>query len=214
MNRPIHALAALALGLLLAAPVGDARAANGAMQAHGIGSDFLDRSRDEWGFGLGLGAAVSYRVSSHFDLRGDISARWYEGESREFSGADRTPRWGQKEGEVTDGLRAIPFTAELVYRFEDWSRGRYWLPYVGAGPGLYDLEARFVQSDGGVDDETTERTHNLFRAGWHVRGGVRFERTSGLYMLIESAVHSIDVPGRWTNLYDVGIGVGGFFPSH
>ncbi len=70
------------------------------------------------------------------------------------------------------------------------------------GIGLYETQASFRSSDGSICK------HNLFRARWNAPAGVHLERTAGLVVNLETAVNAVDVPGRWTPFFDVGIGVG------
>lgn len=204
--RP-HAMAYFTLACLV--PGGRALALepnDGSFLVQVIGSDFLDRSRDDWNSGLGFGLTTQWRLGKNWDARGDVGGRWYEGALRVSEGEGSEPDWGSRVGEQTDGLQAIPVNAGLVYRFEQWSDGRFWVPYAGVGGGFYDLEAHFLSGE-------SERVHRLYRFGWHVRAGVRLERTSGVFVTLESAVHTVDVPARWTPLYDLALGVGASLPS-
>ncbi|MBK8231659.1 MAG: outer membrane beta-barrel protein [Candidatus Eisenbacteria bacterium] len=160
------------------------------------------RAGDDWDLATGVGLGGIYRVAPTWDVRLDTGARWYDGSGRAIDDAERPPRWGARQGELTEGLRVIPTTFGLVRRFEGWSDGRFWIPYAGFGPGLYDMQATFR------DTFAEERKHNLFRFGWHARAGVQLQRTSGMFINFETAAHAVDVPGKWSTLFDLNIGVG------
>ncbi|MFN8547981.1 MAG: hypothetical protein U0527_08465 [Candidatus Eisenbacteria bacterium] len=172
------------------------------------GSNFFDRSADLWDFGTGLDLAGIVPIGRALDLRLDTGGRWFEGSDAVVRDPGRAPRWGAKQGETPAALRAIPTTLSLVYRLEQWSNGRYWVPYLGGGFGLYDFHASYESAANGA------RAHDLFRAGWHVRGGVQLHRTSGLFIDVQTAVHAVDVPGHWASFFDLGVGVGAELPAH
>lgn len=165
------------------------------------------RAGEDWDLATGVGLGGICRAARTWDLRLDTGARWYEGSGRVAEDPERSPRWGARGGERTEGLRVIPTTLGLVHRFESWSDGRFWIPYAGFGPGLYDIQATFR------DTSAEERTHNLFRFGWHARAGVELQRTSGMFLHFETAAHAVDVPGKWSTLFDLNIGVGAQLPA-
>lgn len=201
--------AAVAITCLLASVPNESAASvtRGAGMVAITGSNFLDRSADLWDFGAGLDLAGIVPVSRTLDLRLDTGGRWFEGSGDRIANANRAPRWGGEDGEATGSLRAIPTTLSVICRLEGWSHGRYWVPYVGGGFGLYDFKATYDSAAGG------ERVHELFRAGWHIRGGVQLQRTSGLFIDVETALHAVDVPGHWASFFDFGVGVGAELPS-
>ncbi len=150
-------------------------------------------------------------------MRGDFGVRFLEGEqvAPSESGED-APDLRARPGERTDGLRIMPFTVDVVRRFEEWSKGRYWVPYAGAGIGLYDIQARYLPEDPnagvGVPDEEIVRKANVFEFGWNAKAGVNMHRTSGIFVNLESGLHLIDTPRRWTPVYDLSMGVGTILP--
>jgi hypothetical protein len=169
--------------------------------------DVIPNGSADWKPGMGFNFFGSLPVCRTLDLRADWGGRWLGGEQRLVTDADDTPRWGGRVGETTEALRVMPATLGLVYRFEGWSRGRFWVPYAAAGPGLYDMRATFTDADG------NERDHALFRFGWHVRGGVQLHRTSGMHVSLETAVHFIDTPGRMSPMWEVSLGLGALVPG-
>jgi hypothetical protein len=170
-------------------------------------ADVVGNGPEDWKPGMGFDLAASLPVGHKLDVRFDWGANWLEGESRLITDANHPPRWGGQEGETTEALRVMPFTLDLVYRMEGVSKGRYWVPYVAAGPGFYDMQATFA------DAEAVERDHSLFEFGWNLRGGVRFHRTSGLHVSLETAVHFIDTPGKMSPMWEVGVGLGSLIPG-
>ncbi len=170
-------------------------------------ADALGPVARDWKLGMGFNVYGSLPFSSRLDVRADCGGRWLEGEDRVVTHPERAPRWGGEAGESTRDLRVMPFTLDLVYRFEAWSHGRFWVPYVAAGPGLYDLRGTFMSADG------EERDHTLFDYGWNARGGVRLHRTSGLHISLETAVHLVNTPGEWSPFWEVALGLGAIVPG-
>lgn len=160
-----------------------------------------------WKPGLGFNLYGSLPVSRTLDVRADWGGRWIEGEQRIVTELDRGARFGGLPGETTERLRVMPATFCLVHRLECLSRGRFWVPYLATGPGLYDFRATFADAEG------TERNDALFRFGWHLRGGVRLHRTSGLHVSLESAIHFIDTPGKMSPMWEVSLGLGALVPG-
>jgi hypothetical protein len=169
--------------------------------------DALGPAARDWKLGMGFNVYGSLPVSSRFDVRGDCGLRWLEGEDRLVTNPDRAPRWGGLPGETTQDLRVMPFTLDLVHRFEGLSHGQFWVPYLAAGPGFYDMRATFADADG------VERDHTLFDFGWNARGGVRFYRTSGLHISLEAATHLVNTPGEWSPFWEVALGLGAIVPG-
>jgi hypothetical protein len=169
-----------------------------------VASDFFDRAAPDWNLGMGFNVSGIVELGRTTDLRLDWGARWADGEMRPIQNRWHKPSFGGRVGEVYDQIRVMPSTVDLVYRFEDWSRGRYWLPFVGAGVGYYDMQVRRLDSRG------EELFNNLYRFGFNARTGLQLHRTSGLFIMAESAVHWVDLPGKRTPLYDVSLGFGTF----
>lgn len=170
-------------------------------------SDVFESDSENWKPGPGFNLTGSLPVSCTFDVRADWGGRWLEGEHRIVTDEDPEPRWGGLDGETTEGLRVMPATLGLVYRFENLSKGRFWVPYLGTGPGFYDFQATFADAEG------NERNDALFEFGWHVRGGVRLHRTSGMHISLETAVHFIDTPGKISPMWEVSLGLGSLVPG-
>lgn len=202
-------LAGAVLGILaatvLAEPAHAARNVSGGAQV--VAGDLMDKAAGDYRLGLGFNLTGLLELNRTFDLRADVGFRWYEGKSSLIGEDGAVPDLGGRAGDRIDGLRVIPTALSLVYRFEDWSRGRYWIPYAAAGFGLYDLRASFAGEDGEIGYNT------LFRPGWSARGGVQFHRTSGLFMTVETAVHVVDLPGAWTPTYEIAFGIGALLPG-
>lgn len=171
----------------------------------GLASDVFDDADGDYRLGLGFNVQGFYTVHPFFDVRADVGFRWIEGQSTTVL-ENAEPELGGRPGETIHDLRIMPFTVGFVYRIEQWSQGRFWVPYVSAGLGYYDMRAEFL------DEAGEERHDNLFKVGYHGRAGVNFHRTSGLFLNLEAAVHAIDTDRRVTPLYDVSIGVGTVLP--
>ena len=204
----VSGLSALALlAALTVWPVpAQSQAPLGSATFQGLASNVFDDARDDYRMGLGFNFSGSYSFHSFFDVRADLGFRWIEGENTLVRQLGR-PDLGGQAGETTQNLRVMPFTLGLIYRAEQWSQGRFWVPYVGLGAGFYDVRAEFA------NEETFEERHaNLFKVGYHGRAGVNFHRTSGMFMNVEAAVHAIDTDREWTPLYDVSVGVGVTLP--
>jgi hypothetical protein len=195
----------LALAILLFVSVTAARAGRPGVPAVAVQwvvADVMENGSEDWKPGMGFNLSGSLPVGRVLDLRADWGGRWLEGESRLITDPNHEPRWGGQAGETTEALRVMPATLDLVCRLEGVSMGRYWVPYVGAGPGMYDLRATFADAD------AAERDHSLFRFGWHVRAGALLHRTSGLHLSLETAVHFIDTPGKLSPMWEAGLGLG------
>jgi hypothetical protein len=177
------------------------------LAAQWVVADVMESDSEDWKPGLGFNVSGSLPVNRTLDLRADWGGRWLEGERRAITDGDHEPRWGGLVGETTEALRVMPATLGLVHRFEGWSQGRFWVPYAAAGPGVYDLRATFADAEG------TERDHALFRFGWHLRGGVRLHRTSGLHISLETAIHFIDTPGKMSPMWEASLGLGALVPG-
>lgn len=175
--------------------------------AQWVVADLMEDASQGWTPGLGFNLSGSLPVCRTLDLRADWGARWLDGDQRRVADLDHEPRWGGRVGETTEALRVMPATLGLVHRFEGWSQGRFWVPYAAAGLGRYDLRATFADAEG------DERDHGFFRFGWHLRGGVRLHRTSGMHISLETAIHFIDTPGKVSPMWEASLGLGALVPG-
>lgn len=198
------------LWIALGATSADAEAKRPKLGAHWLFSSFTGAADSDWdpGFGFGLNGTVP--LHRGFELRADCGGRWLEGGPRLAADRAGQPRWGGPVGFEPDGIRVTPVTLSFVHRGERYSHGRFWVPYFGAGPGFYDMRAsyRSIPNDVAVSAVREEWNHNLFRFGWHGRAGAYLYRTSGLYIDLGGAVHYIDVPGKWSPLWELSFGIG------
>ena len=180
---------------------------NPTVAAHWVVADVAEDGSENWKPGLGFDLSGSLPVSRSLDLRAGWGGRWLDGEHRMVAGPDQELRWGGQVNETTEALRVMPATLGLVYRFDGWSRGRFWVPYAAAGAGRYDLRATFADAEG------NERDDARFRFGWHLRGGVRLHRTSGMHIALETAIHFIDTPGKMSPMWEASFGLGALVPG-
>ena len=221
----------LGFGLLLAIPR-DGFAGSGAIGVQGTATDLFDYSADDYDGGPGLDFFGLYRLNGLFDVRADVGARFLEGDEDLQRAFRPAPDLGARRGELVGNARILPFTVDLVYRAEPWSKGRFWVPYVAAGLGFYDMELKYVGADQVTLDELAaepheegdhhedmavvvageERTQRLFEFGWNGKVGVHLYRTSGIFVNLESGVHGIHTDRRWQPMWDVAIGVGAVLP--
>ncbi len=217
------------LGLFLCAFVGTSSAvAQGAISVQGIASDLFDKSADDYDGGPGLELSGFYRIHKFLDVRANVGARFLEGNQIAQMEGRRAPDLGARWGERPDKARVMPFTVDLIVRAEQWSKGRFWVPYAGVGIGFYDVEVTYLPSLIGEEPPETEgfargddpdspvaedtRTARLYKFGWNGKAGVRLYRTSGMFVNLESAVHGIDTDRRWQPMWDVSVGVGFLLP--
>jgi hypothetical protein len=177
------------------------------VEAQWVVADAIEDTPGDWKPGMGFSLSGNLPVNPTFDLRADWGGRWLEGEQRMVTDPNHEPRLGGLVGETTEALRVMPATLGLVYRFEGWSQGRFWVPYAAAGIGRYDLRATFADAD------ANERDHAFARFGWHLRGGVRLLRTSGMHISLETAMHFIDTPGKMTPMWEAALGLGALVPG-
>lgn len=212
--------------VLVAAPhdaVAGGAGPSGAVQL--VASGWAGRADRDWNPGPGFALTGRLPITRALELRADVGSRWLDGADHAVSNPHRAPRWGGRMFERSRSMRMIPITFDLVYHFERISKGRFWIPYAGFGPGFYDIRSTWVAADArtpgdGIpavidgdalraDDDLID--HNLFCTGWHLRGGVEFHRVSGLYLDLGSAVHFVGLPGRVSPLWEVSFGVGSIF---
>lgn len=205
----------LAIGVSLGGALSE-RAAGASVGGYALGSVFVGDAADTWDGGVGVGLTASTSVSRLFDLRGDISGRWFDGSGDTQLLARPAPHWGGRVGEASENLRLLAFTASLVHEFEAWSGGGAWTPYAGAGAGLYDGVASFrdtrreLLEQSGADDSSRDAA--TFGPGLHFLAGVRMERTSGMFITLETKLHAIDTPEQWSTCADFALGVGASLP--
>lgn len=191
-------------------------AAGASVGGYGLGSVFVGDAADTWDGGVGLGLTASTSVSRLFDLRGDLSGRWFDGSGDTQLLARPEPHWGGRVGEDSESLRLLAFTASLVHEFDAWSRGGAWTPYAGAGAGFYDGVASYrdtrreLLDESGADDSSRDAA--TFSPGLHVLAGVRMERASGMFITLETKLHAIDTPEQWSTCADFALGVGASLP--
>lgn len=214
VRRP---LTASAFVLIAISALSSSATGAGTVALQGCGSDVFDRLGDSYHFGVGFNFLGTYQVAPKWDVRGDFGVRFLEGEQIPQSElGEESPDLRAIPGERTDGLRIMPFTLDIVRRFEELSKGRYWVPYAAAGIGLYDMQARYLPADpdagvGQPDDEIVRKA-NIFEFGWNAKMGVNMHRTSGLFINLESGLHLINTARRWTPTYDLSLGVGTILP--
>jgi hypothetical protein len=187
-----------------------------------VASDFFDRAAKDWRMGMGFDLSASLCLAPKLDLRGDWGLRWADGTHQMITSTTPRPDWGGAPGYVTERLRTMPLTCDLIYRPGCCCRSAC-APYIGAGLGFYDLQAKLRRGDtipenqkmGDADDVVAgerEIIGDIYRFGWNARVGARFHRTSGLFVQVESALHYVELPGHWTPAYDVSLGFGTNFP--
>ncbi len=214
-SRPSLGILLAACGFVLGATPA-ALAAGVSVGGYGLGSVFFGDAADAWDGGFGLGLTAKTSISRHFSLRGDISGRWFDGSGETQSLARPKPHWGGRVGESSENLRLLAFTASIVHEFEAWSGGEAWTPYAGAGAGFYDGVASFRDTRRELLDETGaedgSRDAATFGPGIHFLAGVRMERTSGMYITLETKLHAIDTPEQWSTCVDFALGVGASLP--
>lgn len=213
MGRQAMMSAALA-GVFWLASSEPVSAAMGSVGVQVTGSDVMDRAADDYRFGPGFNISGTVPLARRIDVRADFGVRFLEGEQTS-QGANPAPDLGARPGERTDGLRVMPFTVDVAYRFEQWSKERFWLPFAAAGLGFYDMEARYLPEDPNAQtgpDEDVVRKKNLYAFGWNAKAGVQLHRTSGLFVNLESGIHLINTDRRWTPMCDLSIGIGTILP--
>lgn len=111
---------------------------------------------------------------------------------------------GRPEGTL-DHYRRTNLEATALWRVESLSIQEFAVPYLGVGIGTYErrVEYRPVSMDGAV-----RPTSSGWDAGFHGLAGMRFYRTSGLFLGLEGGARWIDTPGEWTEAYDVSLLLG------
>lgn len=208
-------LSAVALAAVPSEALAGGRPAAGAVSL--VVSGWGDRAGRDWNPGPGFALTGRLPVTRQLEVRADVGGRWLDGADHAVTDPAREPRWGGQLGERSRSLRMIPVTFDLVHHLEKVSKGRFWIPYIGGGPGFYDIETTWTPSEHssteGDDAGEAWVDHHLFKTGWHLRGGVEFHRVSGMYLDLGTAVHFVGLPGRVSPHWEVSLGLGSLVPG-
>ncbi|MBD3162676.1 MAG: hypothetical protein GF346_09900 [Candidatus Eisenbacteria bacterium] len=165
-----------------------------------IAGGYFEELRHDWRVGPGGTLFVQLPLQNSLEARLSGSMQWNDGTLREATG-DGEPNLGQRPGDLTDTFRRTSVEAALLWRVEPRAIGQVGVPYVGAGVSTYELAAKYSTPEG--DREWTE-----WEPGGHFLAGVRFYRTSGLFLSMEGKLHGIDAPDDWIYAYEGAVLIG------
>ncbi|MDM7916437.1 MAG: outer membrane beta-barrel protein [Candidatus Eisenbacteria bacterium] len=169
---------------------------------------YFDDSRHDWQ--AGPGAMLFLEAPLGYDFRGRLagSMLWNDG-------SDEPPRSKQASaaaplGGLADSHRRTAIEADLVYKLESLAIGTFGLPYIGAGFGGYERRDSYAIGVP-IEGDAVERG-TIDRSGWDLGfqalAGVKFYRTSGLFVGLEGIFRLIDTPDETTEAYDIGFVLG------
>lgn len=170
-----------------------------------VAGGYLGELRHDWD--AGPGGTIFVQFPWKCDLEGRVGATmvWSEGSMRERVSED-DPDLGAEPGELPDAYRRTSLAAALLWRVESLAIGEAGVPYIGAGFGFHERRIDFAPPvvRGILDDsrDTTSRRTIAWDSGPLGIVGVRFYRTSGLFVSLEGTVHAIDTPENWSFAYD------------
>lgn len=203
VRRSIRAWCAIAASLGAALPAAGATPVDvgGGILAGG----YFGELRHDWEAGPGATLFVQFPWKCDLEGRLGASMVWNDGSMRERVGlAD--PDLGAEPGEAPEAYRRTSLAASLLWRLEPMALGEVAVPYIGAGFAFHERRVDFARAiDSGLDSHgpayATRRTI-AWDSGPQAIAGVRFYRTSGLFVSLEGTVHAIDTPEEWSFAYD------------
>jgi hypothetical protein len=164
---------------------------------------YLGDVRDDWRIGIGASAFVETEIVSDLDARLIGSIQWNDGSLRPRDADGGMAALGGKPGESPRSCRRSSIAACAVYRLESRAYRDFLVPYAGMGVECVEREVVFDAPDLAHEREVTGRDGGLLAIA-----GLRFYRTSGLFISLEAKLHCLDTPQQWTTAYDASLLVG------
>ncbi len=155
---------------------------------------YFGELRHDWTVGMGGNLFIQYPTDYDLEIRLLGSMQWNDGSMTERH-AEGDPDLGAEPGDLPDTFRRASFEATLLWRIERWSIGDVGVPYVGIGPSAYEMVLDYR-------GEAGARKVTRWEQGLHLVSGLRFYRTSGLFIGAEAKLHGIDTPREWTYGYE------------
>ena len=166
-----------------------------------IAGGYLEDLRRDWRAGPGGTLFIQLPLPHDLEARLSGSMLWSVGSGRSRT-AGGGPDLGGRPGDLPDAIRRTSVEGALLWRLEPLAIGQVGVPYVGAGLSAYELAATYSAPGGG------ERGSARWDPGAHLVAGLRFYRTSGLFVAVETKLHGIDTPGAWSYAYEGGVLIG------
>jgi hypothetical protein len=173
------------------------------------GGYFGELSR-QWDLGMGGSLFIQTPLCCSFEGRLRASMLWSDGSARVPFGQGG-PDLGALPGDRTRSFRRSTYELSLLWKAERGVEAHFAVPYLGAGISTYERRVEFQGSAGiaqPANDASLIRTHSAWDWGFHGIGGMRFYRTSGLFVGLEGTFHAIDMPDEWTGAYDISLLLG------
>jgi hypothetical protein len=163
-----------------------------------VGGFFGDTSRD---WRPGMGGLVFAQVPWKHNLEARLLAGmvWNDGSNSAVQTAD-VADFGAQAGDRPYSFRRTNLEATLLWRVEPFAIHEYGVPYLGMGIGTYERRPEYRSAP---DLTSPRRVTGDWDGGFHGLAGLRFFRTSGLFIGLEGGCRWIDTPGKWTSAYDV-----------
>lgn len=164
---------------------------------------YLGDLRHDWPVGAGVSAFLEAEIESGIDLRLAGSIQWNDGSLRPW-GIDRSSAdLGGRVGESPRSFRRSTIAACAIHRLESRAYRDFLVPYAGMGVEYAERSMTFDAPDFAHGRRVIGRDGGLLAIA-----GLRFYRTSGLFVSLEGRLHGLDTPQEWTAAYDVSMLVG------
>jgi hypothetical protein len=175
-----------------------------------VAGGYFGELKHDWDLGMGGSLFLQTPLCCSFEGRLRASMLWNDGSGLPPYGHD-APDLGALPGERVRSSRRATYELSLIRKAERRRGSGFAVPYLGAGLSAYERRVEFQGgSDGGdqADEGSLLRTHAAWDLGFHGIGGIRFYRTTGIFVGLEGTFHAIDTPKEWTGAYDISLLLG------
>jgi hypothetical protein len=172
------------------------------------GGYFGEPSHD-WSIGMGGSLFIQSPVYCHLEGRLRASMLWNDG-NRSVSDGNDEPDLGAEAGDQVKSFRRSSYELSLLWKAEDRPDAEFIVPYLGTGISTYERRVEFLSTGSAepANEAPYVRTESGWDWGFHGIAGLRFYRTSGLFVALEGTCHAIDTPKEWTGAYDISLLLG------
>jgi hypothetical protein len=173
------------------------------------GGYFGEPSHD-WDLGMGGSLFIQTPLCCSFEGRLRASMVWNDGSGIVRSENDG-PDLGPLPGDRLRSFRRSTYDLSLLWKADRCSEDGFAIPYLGAGISTYERRVEFLSNAGNTPLANVApiiQTHSAWDWGFHGIGGMRFYRTSGLFVGLEGTFHAIDTPDEWTGACDISLLLG------
>ncbi len=174
-----------------------------------LAGGYFGEMKHDWNLGMGGSLFIQTPLCGPFEGRLRASMLWNDGSGRTPYGHD-APDLGALPRERCRSFRRTTCEMSLLWRAECCVGNEFAIPYLGGGVSTYERRVEFsgAETDRLSGGASSIRTHSAWDWGFHGIGGVRFYRTTGLFVGLEGTIHAIDTPREWTGAYDISLLLG------